>query len=184
MSSLVCPTAWKGKEEKRVYLTHVTWSLGWGLFEYREKSVHLEVSEGSSSRSGATFSGTDESLESRCSSSRPKPLWTWGDPQEDSSSRNHSPLHVELWKLRGTQSHQDHHWTRGWEAQRARVGDVITAQVQDTATFLVTWGTLRSRRGQGEPECIHSPHTHSAYTWKLTGELRTAGSERTRLKES
>ena len=44
---------------------------------------------------------------------------------------------------------------------RARVGDVITAQVQDTAAFLVDRGTLRDRRGQGEPECIHTPHTHS-----------------------
>lgn len=67
---------------------------------------------------------------------------------------------------------------------RTRVGDVITAQVQDTAAFLVDGGTLRDRRGQGESECIHTPTYIHTHIWKLTGELRTPASERTRLKES
>ena len=87
----------KERGEKRVYLTHVTWSLEWGAYLNIERSGHLEVSEGSSSRSGATFSGTDESLESRCGSPIPSQASVdLGDPQEDSSSRERSPLHVEL----------------------------------------------------------------------------------------
>ena len=61
----------KERGEKSADLTHITWSLEWGAYLNIEKSVHLEVSEGSSSRSGATFSGTDVCLESICGSPIP-----------------------------------------------------------------------------------------------------------------
>ena len=70
---------------------------------------------------------------------------------------------------------------------RTRVGDAITAQVQETAAFSVDGGALRDRRGQGEPERIHTPHTHSHIyrsQWKLPCESRTPESGRSRLKES
>lgn len=86
----------KERGEKSVYLTHVTWSLEWGAYLSIEKSVLLEVSEGSSSRSGATFGGTDARLESRCGSRIPAQVSVDpGDPEEDSSSRELSLLHVK-----------------------------------------------------------------------------------------
>lgn len=86
----------KERGEKGIYLTHATWSLEWGAYLSIEKSVHLEVSEGSSSRSGATSVGLMHAWKVDVAAvSNPKSLVDPGDPEEDSSSRELSPLHVK-----------------------------------------------------------------------------------------
>lgn len=69
----------KERGEKGIYLTHATWSLEWGPYLSIDKRVHLEVSEGSSSRSGATSVGLMHAWKvDVAAASCPKSLWTRG----------------------------------------------------------------------------------------------------------